>query len=202
MVSIRRQVIIDADPDAVWDALRDWDALDERLAVGFVTDCTRDGTARIATFASGAVLREEILGCDEQYRRLAWSIVDGPYTHHNGAAEVLDEDDGRTRFVWTSDLRPDALAEATANAMEQGLAAIKRTLEASRDPIGDKEASSSVSTVWVPDECNHPSARVLLFDRSDAETVPRNRRPRSRRRAADHRSRHRSIGPRGVSRAV
>jgi hypothetical protein len=130
MASIRRQIVIEANPDAVWDALRDWDALHERLAAGFVTDCARDGTARIVTFASGAVLREEILACDEAHRRLAWSIVDGPYTHHNGAAEVLLDSDGRTKFVWTADLRPDALAEPTAQAMEQGLAAIKQTLEA------------------------------------------------------------------------
>jgi Polyketide cyclase / dehydrase and lipid transport len=133
MASIRRQVVIDAQPDAVWDALRDWDALHERLAAGFVTDCRRDGTARIVTFASGAVLREEILGCDEEHRRLAWSIVDGPYSHHNGAAEVLPEDGSRARLVWTADLRPDALAEPTAQAMEQGLAAIKRTLELQPD---------------------------------------------------------------------
>jgi len=133
MAAIRRQVVIDEDPDAVWDALRNWDALHERLASGFVTDCRRDGSARIVTFASGTVLREEILGCDEEHRRLSWSIVDGPYTHHNGAAEVLAESDGRARFVWTSDLRPDALADATAQAMEQGLAAIKRTLESRTD---------------------------------------------------------------------
>jgi hypothetical protein len=133
MASIRRHVVIDADPDSVWDALRQWDALHERLAAGFVTGCQRDGTARVVTFASGAVLREEILGCDDEHRRLAWSIVDGPYTHHNGAAEVFAEGDGRARFVWTSDLRPDALAEGTAQAMEQGLAAIKRTLELPRD---------------------------------------------------------------------
>lgn len=129
MASIRREVVIDVDPDAVWHALRDWAALHERLAAGFVTDCRRDGTARIVTFASGAVLREEILGCDEQRRRLAWTIVDGPYSHHNGAAEVLPDDDGQARFVWTTDLGPDTLAEAKADAMDLGLAAIKRTLE-------------------------------------------------------------------------
>lgn len=129
MASIRRQIVIDADPDAVWDAVRDWGALDHRLAAGFVTGCERDGTARIVMFASGAILREEILGCDEEHRRLSWSIVDGPYTHHNGAVEVLAESGGRARFVWTSDLRPDALAEPTARAMEHGLTAIKRTLE-------------------------------------------------------------------------
>ncbi len=131
MASIRRQIVIDADPNAVWDALRDWAALDKRLAAGFVAACQRDGTARIVTFASGATLREEILGCDEEHRRLSWSIVDGPYTHHNGAAEVVADSDGRTRFVWTSDLRPDGLADPTARAMELGLASIKRTLESS-----------------------------------------------------------------------
>ena len=134
MASIRRQVVIDANPDAVWDAPRHWDALHERLAIGFVTDCRRDGMARIVTFASGAVLREEILACDDELRRLAWSIVDGPYSHHNGAAEVIAEDDGRARFVWTADLRPDALAGPTAQAMENGLAAIKGTLEVQPRP--------------------------------------------------------------------
>jgi Polyketide cyclase / dehydrase and lipid transport len=137
MASIRRRVVIDADPDAVWDALRDWDALHERLAPGFVADCRREGMARIVTFASGAVLREEILGCDEEHRRLAWSIVDGPYVHHNGAAEVLTESDRRTRFVWTTDLRPEGLAAATADAMEQALLSSGR----SRRPIADRTRS-------------------------------------------------------------
>jgi hypothetical protein len=128
MATIRREIVIEADPDTVWDALRDWGAL-HKLAVGFVTGCERRGTARIVTFVSGSVLREEILGCDEQHRRLAWSIVDGPYRHHNGAAEVLDGEDLSARLVWTTDLLPESLAEPTARAMEQGLAAIKRTLE-------------------------------------------------------------------------
>jgi hypothetical protein len=132
MASIRLQTVLDVHPDVAWDALRDWEALD-RLAAGFVTHCRRDGSARIVTFASGAVLREEILACDEVHRRLAWSIVDGPYTHHNGAAEIIPQG-GRTRFVWTSDLRPDSLAKATGEAMEQGLAAIRQTLESSANP--------------------------------------------------------------------
>jgi hypothetical protein len=129
MATIYREVEIDSDPGTVWDALRDWSALHERLAVGFVTDLERDGDARIVTFASGAVLREEILGVDDAHRRLAWTIVDEPYEYHHGSAQVLAGEDGRTRFRWITDLRPDALAEPTAAAMDHGLAAIKRTLE-------------------------------------------------------------------------
>ncbi len=65
MASIRREIEIDQAPDTVWGALRDWGALHE-LASGFVVGCERQGNARVVTFASGAVLHEEILGCDDQ----------------------------------------------------------------------------------------------------------------------------------------
>jgi hypothetical protein len=73
-----------------------------------------------------------ILGCDEELRHSAWSIVGGPYTHHNASAEILVADDGHTRFVLTADLRLDGLAEAITAGMEQALAAIKRTFDPQR----------------------------------------------------------------------
>ena len=121
--------MIDAPPEQVWGALRDYGRLHERLVPGFVTDARMDGKDRIVTFASGLVVREALVALDDDRRRLAWSIVDGPYTHHNGVAEVLAEGDG-TRFVWTADLLPDELATQTAQAMATGTAVIKRTLEA------------------------------------------------------------------------
>lgn len=69
-----------------------------------------------------------LVDLDDERRRLVWSVVDGPYTHHNGVALVHPE--GRhTRFVWAADLLPDARAAATARAMEEGLKAIKHALE-------------------------------------------------------------------------
>jgi hypothetical protein len=76
------------------------------------------------------VLRERLVDRDEQARRLVWSIVDGPYTHHNGAAQVHAEGERRARFVWTADLLPDAAADRTREMMERGTAVIKQTLEA------------------------------------------------------------------------
>ena len=43
MASITREIHIDADPAAVWDALRDFDAVHERLVPGFVVDCRVEG---------------------------------------------------------------------------------------------------------------------------------------------------------------
>ena len=130
MASIHKEILIDAQPEDVWDALRDWGALHERLAPGFVTDVRSDGNDRIVTFFTGAVARELLVDLDDEGRRLVWSVVEGPYTHHNGSAQVFADGDDRTRFVWIADLLPNHLATRTADLMEQGLSVIKKTLEA------------------------------------------------------------------------
>jgi polyketide cyclase/dehydrase/lipid transport protein len=129
MACVRKEILIDASPADVWAAVRDWGALHERLVPGFVIDTRLDGEDRIVTFASGLVLREVLVDLDDDERRLAWSVIDGPYTHHNGSAQVFAESEGQTRFVWTADLLPNELADATAEAMEQGTSVVKRTLE-------------------------------------------------------------------------
>jgi carbon monoxide dehydrogenase subunit G len=131
MASIHKEILVNADPDDVWDALRDWGALHERLAPGFVTGTELDGSDRIVTFFNGAVAREVLVDRDDERRRLVWSVVDGPFTHHNGCAQVHEEPDGRTRFVWVADLLPDAAAAATAEMMERGIEAVRRALERS-----------------------------------------------------------------------
>jgi hypothetical protein len=129
MASIRTETTIDADPEAVWEALRAWEEPHVRLVPSFVTATRMDGPDRLVTFFNGVTAREVLVTLDETARRLVWSVVDGPYSHHNGAAEVLLDADGTTRFVWTADLLPDAAAERTKAVMEQGTAVVRRTLE-------------------------------------------------------------------------
>jgi uncharacterized protein YndB with AHSA1/START domain len=130
VASIRKETSVNASPEEVWDALRDWGALHERLVPGFAVDTRLDGDDRIVTFFNGAVARERLISLGEEDRRLVWSIVDGPYTHHNGAAQVFAEHDGTTRFVWVADLLPDELAAPTGELMERGTAVLRETLEA------------------------------------------------------------------------
>jgi hypothetical protein len=129
MASIYKERHIDATPQDAWAALADWGALHERLVPGFATDANLDGEDRIVTFAAGMTVRERLISCDAQTRRLVWSIVDGPYAHHNGAAQVSEHPDGGVRFVWVADLLPNELAEGTEEMMEKGIETIKRTLE-------------------------------------------------------------------------
>jgi uncharacterized protein YndB with AHSA1/START domain len=129
MASIRKEMVVEASAERVWAALRDWGAPHERLVPGFVVDARLDGEDRIVTFFTGMTVRELLVDLDEGERRLVWSVREGPYTHHNGAAQVFADGDGRTRFVWTADLLPNELAERTAQMMDRGMAAIKETME-------------------------------------------------------------------------
>lgn len=130
MASIRKEVVVEAGAEHVWDAVRDVGAIHTRLAPGFVVDVKLEPGARVVTFGSGAVARELIVDLDDTERRLVWAVVGTQLTHHNGAMQVFAEGDGRSRIVWIADLLPNELAGYIAGAMEQGLAAAKRTLEA------------------------------------------------------------------------
>ncbi len=128
MASIRKEILINARPEQVWDALRDVGALHTRLAPGFVTDVRLEEGARIVTFGNGMVARELIVDVNDQARRLSWAVVGGQVEHHNGVAQVFEEA-GQSRFVWTADVLPHQLAGPMGDMMEQGLEVIRTTLE-------------------------------------------------------------------------
>ena len=65
MASIHKDIPIDAEPEQVWAAVRDFGAVHRRLAPGFVLDARLDGEARIVTFANGTVARELLVDCDD-----------------------------------------------------------------------------------------------------------------------------------------
>jgi hypothetical protein len=129
MATIRKEILIAAHPNFVWDALRDVGALHTRIAPGFVTDVRLEEGARTVTFGNGAVARELIVSIDDAARRLVWSVVGGPMTHHNGAAQVFAEGADQSRFVWTADLLPDGAAPAIDAMMAQAMPIIRATLE-------------------------------------------------------------------------
>ena len=135
MSTIIREVVVDADSTSVWDALRDFGALQEKLAPGFVTGCLLETSdTRVVTFFNGAEARERLVGIDEDARRLAYSVIESAFhaTHHNAGAQVIDDGAGRSRFAWTVDVLPDELATPIGEMMEAGLAAIKEHLDEPR----------------------------------------------------------------------
>ena len=131
MATIRKEITLDARPEDVWDALRDFGRLHERLVPGFVVDAHVEGDTRIITFFNGAVAREQLVGIDDADRRLAYTVTESALglTHHNGAAQVVAHGDGGSRFVWTTDLLPDDRTEQVGALMERGIAAVGDAME-------------------------------------------------------------------------
>jgi carbon monoxide dehydrogenase subunit G len=129
MASIHKEIVIEASPKRVWDAVRDVGAVHERLAPGFVVDTRLQAGARVVTFANGLVARELIVDVDDEARRLAWAVVGSPrLTHHNASMQVFDGDRG-SRVVWIADLLPNEIGGTIAAMIEEGLGAMKKTLE-------------------------------------------------------------------------
>jgi Polyketide cyclase / dehydrase and lipid transport len=131
MASIRHEILVEARTEVVWDAIRDVGAVHERLAPGFVVDTLLEEGARVVTFGNGLVARELIVDGDNSDRRLCWAVVGSPrLTHHNASLQVYADGTDRSRVVWIADLLPDAMAAAIRAMIEQGMAVMKKTLEA------------------------------------------------------------------------
>ena len=129
MASIRKQLVTSARPESVWDAIRDIGALHTRLVPGFVIDTRLEPGARIVTFANGTVIKEPIVTIDDEDRRLVWSAEGGALTHYNASAQVFSEGAG-SRVVWLADFLPPEAAAIVGPMMEQGMAAMKKALDA------------------------------------------------------------------------
>lgn len=130
MASIRIERIVHAPAEQVWDAIRDVGALHTRLVPGFVVDTVWDGDVRLVTFGNGMTAREIIVDLDDARRRFAYSVRAESLSHHSATNEVLEEGEGRCRFVWVADLLPDATAPVFEQMMSRGADVLKATLEA------------------------------------------------------------------------
>ncbi|MFH9349386.1 SRPBCC family protein [Kitasatospora sp. NPDC017646] len=136
MASVHKEFVIDALPEAVWAVLSDYGAVHERLAPGFVIDTRLSSDTRTVTFADGTIVLERLVDLDHETKRVAYTVVGGSLhpSHHHASMQALPEAEGRTRFVWHTDVLPDTLAAPIAEFVEHGSAVIRRTLEASTTP--------------------------------------------------------------------
>jgi Polyketide cyclase / dehydrase and lipid transport len=128
MASIHKDIPIDAHPDDVWAALRDFGAVHTRLAPGFVLDARLDGDARIVTFANGNVARELLVDCDETRRRLVYAVVSERIKQHSASVQVLADGEAQSRMVWIVDVLPHEIAPYIDAQMDQAVLAMQKAL--------------------------------------------------------------------------
>ncbi|MCG2593634.1 SRPBCC family protein [Ramlibacter sp. XY19] len=134
MATIQHEFEVPAAAEEVWAALRDFGALHDKLATGFVTACTleEEGAVRLITFANGMQVRERLVTLDDAAMRIVYSATGGRTTHHNASAQVIPLGPRRCRFVWTTDLLPDAMAPAIGQMMATGAKAMQARLTPAR----------------------------------------------------------------------
>jgi carbon monoxide dehydrogenase subunit G len=128
MASIHKDIRIDADPEEVWAAVRDFGAVHARLAPGFVLDSRLEGEARIVTFANGTVARELLVDCDDERRRLVYAVVSERVKQHSASVQVLPGGDGVTQLIWIVDLLPNEIAPYIEGQMDQAALAMQKAL--------------------------------------------------------------------------
>ena len=129
MASIHKDIPLNAHPDDVWAAVRDFGAVHRRLNPGFVIDCRLDGNTRIVTFHNGMVAREEFVDCDEARRRLVYAIVSSERVkHYNASVQVFADGESRSRIIWIVDVLPNEIAPYISGQMDLAVAAMQKAL--------------------------------------------------------------------------
>jgi hypothetical protein len=130
MACIHREIPISAAPEVVWAAVRDVGNVHERLVPGVLVDAYLDDDSRVVTFANGAVIRELIVDLDDAAKRFAYAVTDGPLqaVHHHATMQVVAAGPRDSTLIWTTDVVPDELAAPIAELVDQGAAAMSRTL--------------------------------------------------------------------------
>jgi hypothetical protein len=130
MASLRLEIDIEVPAATAWRALRDVGRAHHAFA-DVLTACRMEAEdVRVVTFANGLVARERIVDVDDARRRLAYAVVGGRMSHHHATFEVLGRGERACRVVWCADFLPAAMAPAIGALTDQGVAALKRNLEA------------------------------------------------------------------------
>jgi Polyketide cyclase / dehydrase and lipid transport len=141
MTTIYKEFILPLPAEQVWDALRDFGAVHQRVASGFVTAChvKSNGQAgvssRVVTFANGRTVEERLISSDDARCRLVYSIAapDGAGSHHQASVQVYSNGPEQSRFVWITDVLPHERGTALEAMMDLGMAAIQQTFTKSLD---------------------------------------------------------------------
>jgi hypothetical protein len=126
MASIHKDISLDSRPDDVWAAVRDYGAVHQRVAPGFVTDCKLDGDSRIVTFANGNVAQELLVTMDEARKRLVYAVVSERVKQHSASVQIVADGENRSRMIWITDVLPNEIAPYIDGQMKLGALAMQK----------------------------------------------------------------------------
>ena len=126
MASIYKDIPLDARPAEVWAAVRDYGAVHQRLAPGFVIDCRLDGDSRIVTFANGNVAQELLVTMDDARMRLVYAVVSPRVKQHSASIQLFADGEGRSRMAWIADVLLNEIGPYIDGQMDLGALAMQK----------------------------------------------------------------------------
>jgi hypothetical protein len=94
------------------------------VAPGFVINCTLEDDTREVTLANGTVTREVLVDLDDT-ARLVYAINSERVSHYNGVLQMIAQDGGGTKLIWTIDVLPLEMKAYITRQMNDATRAIK-----------------------------------------------------------------------------
>lgn len=131
MPTIRKEILIEASPEQVWNAVSDVGAVHRRLVPGYTEDTIMNGYERTLVLPKGGITREMIVSLDEKERRMAYAVKETrlPLLHHHASFQVFPHGDNGSKLVWITDFLPDHLAAEIQARIHRGAEVMKETIE-------------------------------------------------------------------------
>lgn len=128
MATIHRTLDLSGTAEGAWNKLRAVGGVENLLPM--IADSRVEGDSRYCSIADGGgQLSELILGNDDELRRIAYSIVEGPFpmSFHAASMQVVERGD-QVQLIWVTDVKPDALAPELAKVIDSQLSAFAANL--------------------------------------------------------------------------
>ncbi|UJF33466.1 SRPBCC family protein [Paenibacillus hexagrammi] len=132
MPTIYKEILIDARPEQVWDAVRDVGAVHRRLVPGYTEDTLMNGYERTLLLPKGGKVRELIVSMDEKERRMAYAVIEGgmPLLHHHASFQVTPHGNTCSKLLWITDFLPEDFYTEIQARVNRGAEVMKATIEA------------------------------------------------------------------------
>ena len=126
MASIHKDIPIDADPDDVWAAVRDFGNVHSGWRRASCS--TRGSTARRASSPSPTARSRASYWSIATRRGGGWSMpISERVKHYSASVQVLADGD-TSRLIWIVDVLPNDIAPYISGQMDQAALAMQKTL--------------------------------------------------------------------------
>ena len=128
MATIYRETEINVSVGKLWEAISDVDNVDKLLS--YLESAEMDGDFRTYAMDCGGQLRELIVTIDQESRRVAYFIVEGPFgfEHHSSSWRAI-ADGAKDTFIWETDVMSDSIIEILEPVIDQSIDDIRTAIE-------------------------------------------------------------------------